>query len=276
MGLTGMEPMMIAIDASSLGIFLSKAVAALLLPAGSTLVLLAGAFVQSARARWASARRLIAAAFVVVALSSNPIFAAFAIATVERQYPPLAIEDLPVADVAVVLGGGVRDLKPPRRVVEVESGGNRVLFAARLFRAGKVSRIIATGGNLADPDDPLVEADLTRSLLIEWGVPDAAILVERKSRTTYENALYTRDIWLREGFRSGLLVTSAHHLPRAVATFRGAGLDLHPASVDVHAAGPLIDSVYALIPSGDAFRVTTYAVREWIGRFGYAVLRRGG
>ena len=266
---------MIAIDTASLGIFLGKAGASLLMPAGLTMVLLAAAILQSLRHRAKSARAFMLAAFAVITLASNPIFAAFAIGTVERQYPPVAIEDLPKADVAVLLGGGVRDLLPPRRVIEFDSAGNRVLYAARLYRAGKVSRIIVTAGSLANPDDPVVEADLTRTLLIEWGVPDGAILLERKSRTTHENALFTRDIWVREGFKSGLLVTSASHMPRALAAFQRVGLNLTPATVDIYAGQGNFSSFYELIPSGDAVRVTTYAAREWIGRIGYALFRRG-
>lgn len=266
---------MFAIDAASLGIFVGKAAAAFLMPAGLTMVLLAAAILQSLRHRAKSARAFMLAAFAVITLASNPIFAAFAIGTVERQYPPAAIEDLPKADIAVLLGGGVRDLIPPRRVIEFDSAGNRVLYAARLYRAGKVSRIIVTAGSLANPDDPVVEADLTRTLLIEWGVPDGAILLERKSRTTHENALFTRDIWVREGFKSGLLVTSASHMPRALAAFQRVGLNLTPATVDVLAGQGNFSSFYELIPSGDAVRVTTYAAREWIGRIGYALFRRG-
>lgn len=266
---------MLAIDLSTIGVFLSKAVAALLLPAGLVLVLLAAAWAQSARARAASSRHLIASAAAVVALSSSPIVASLAIGTLEGVHPPVAIADLPTSEVAVLLGGGVRDMALPRRVIELDSAGNRVLYAARLYRAGKVAKIIAAGGSLENPHARVVEADLMRSLLIEWGVPDTAIIVERKSRTTYENAIFTRDIWNANGFKSGLLVTSAWHMPRAIAAFRQAGLALHPASVDVHASGSLVGSAYDLIPSGDAFRVTTYAVREWIGRLGYIVLGRG-
>lgn len=263
---------MFAVDVSAIGIYVSKAVASLLLPSGLALVLMATAWMQSIRARNASSRRFLAAAITVIALSSNPIFANFAISTVERLYPPVDIDQLPSVDVAVVLGGGVREFKPPRRVIELDSAGNRVLYAARLYRAGKVGKIIATGGDLTDTGEPMVEADLMRSLLVEWGVPETAIIVERKSRTTHENAMFTHDLWKTNGFKTGLLVTSASHMPRAIGAFHRAGMSLIPASVDVHAAGSLFGAAYDLIPSGEAVRVTEYAMREWIGRIGYVVL----
>ena len=265
-----------AIDLSAIGIFAGKALAAILLPVGLTLTLLALAFIQTRRGNLRSVQRLVAAAIGVLTLSSSPIVANLTIGFVESLNPPTPMSDLPQADVAILLGGAIRDLKPPRQVVEIDASGNRVLYAARLFRAGKVSKIIATGGNPTNSDDPIVEADLMRLLLLEWGVPDSAIIIERRSRTTRENAVLTHKIWQANDFKSGLLVTSAAHMPRALATFKKVGMDLTPASVDVHAAGPAISSLYDAIPSGDALKVTTAALRECIGRIGYALLGRGG
>lgn len=264
-------------EAGSLGIFLAKAIAALLMPAGLTLCLLIGALILLRYQRARQAKWALSAAMLVMVLSSSPLVSHWAMASIEATYPPRPMEELKRADVAIVLGGGIRTLKPPRRDIEVDSAGNRVIYASRLFRAGKVSRVIVSGGSLIDPGTDPVEADYMRALLIEWGVPEGAILVERSSRTTYENALFSKAIWQQSGFKTGLLVTSAFHMPRALKTFRGQGMDVEPASTDVHATGSIatIESPYDLVPSGESIGLTTQVIREWVGRFGYWLLGRG-
>jgi uncharacterized SAM-binding protein YcdF (DUF218 family) len=49
------------------------------------------------------------------------------------------------------------------------------------------------------------------ALLVEWGVPRTAILVDVRSRTTRENAVEIERILTARGARSLLLITSALH-----------------------------------------------------------------
>lgn len=64
-----------------------------------------------------------------------------------------------------------------------------------------------------------------------WGVPEEAILLESESGTTYENALYNRGLLEAHGLKRVLLVTSAWHMPRALATFRSAGIHALPSPI---------------------------------------------
>jgi uncharacterized SAM-binding protein YcdF (DUF218 family) len=57
-------------------------------------------------------------------------------------------------------------------------------------------------------------------LAIRMGVPDNAILIDDRARTTYENALGVKRVL---GGGSILLVTSASHMPRATGLFRKQG-----------------------------------------------------
>ena len=91
-------------------------------------------------------------------------------------------------------------------------------------------------------------------------------------RTTYENAIKTREFWRALNVQSGLLMTSGAPMPRALATFRKAGLDVRPATVDIHAAGAMGQSVLDVLPSADAVQLTTDAAREWLARAGYWLL----
>ena len=104
--------------------------------------------------------------------------------------------------------------------------------AALLWRAGKAQTIIVTGGNLPWARASATDADFAAELLQAYGVPPDSIIVESNSRNTHENAINTAAIWRERHFRSGLLVTSATHMPRALASFRKAGLDVAPWPAD--------------------------------------------
>jgi uncharacterized SAM-binding protein YcdF (DUF218 family) len=96
-------------------------------------------------------------------------------------------------------------------------------------------------------------------LLQAYGVPPDSIIVESNSRNTHENAINTAAIWRERHFRSGLLVTSATHMPRAIASFRKAGLDVAPWPADLLGGYPPT-SVFDF-----ALEMTTTAIKEWLG-----------
>ena len=92
------------------------------------------------------------------------------------------------------------------------------------------------------------------------------IIVEGNSRNTHENAINTAAIWHDREFHSGLLVTSATHMPRALASFRKAGLDVTPWPADSRGHSyPLVENVFDLLPDVDALAETTTAIKEWLG-----------
>ena len=87
----------------------------------------------------------------------------------------------------------------------------RAKRAAECYFEGIAPRILACGG---DTGEGISEAAVMRRLLLEAGVPEAAITCEDRSRITYENlrnALYL----LKKDRRRVFLVTSDYHLPRA-------------------------------------------------------------
>lgn len=149
----------------------------------------------------------------------------------ERDYPPMALAATPTADVVVVLGGAVRQVGEPA-VENLTRASDRLLRAARLYRAGKVEAVLAVGGNLSWMREAAPESALMRELLVEWGVPRDAILLETRSQTTRENALFAAEILAAQDWERVLLVTSAGHMRRAVGAFRAAGVEVIPSPTD--------------------------------------------
>ena len=102
----------------------------------------------------------------------------------------------------------------------IRSPIDRARLAMQLYREGRVKFILITGGKLPWQQSVEPEAKLVARVLQDWGVPKEALLVEDKSRNTYENATLTKSIFDAHGFKTGVLVTSAFHIPRALAVFR--------------------------------------------------------
>jgi uncharacterized SAM-binding protein YcdF (DUF218 family) len=185
--------------------------------------------------------------------------------SLERQYAP--IDRSAKADVAILLGGMINgttvDGEP-----SLGAGADRALHAARLYRAGQVRYILISAGNL--PWQMRVpEAEQAAYLLKEWGVPSEALIIERQSRNTYENAARSKPIWNAYGFHSGLLVTSASHMPRALAVFRHAGFNVEPAPADFHTEPILEGGPLVFLPAAGALAASSLALTEWLGLLVY-------
>jgi uncharacterized SAM-binding protein YcdF (DUF218 family) len=130
-------------------------------------------------------------------------------------------------DVIIVLGNGVYDEVPDLSGIGIptEEAVGRLTTAARLYRELKIP-VIVSGGKVFG--HRAAEAPILRRFLVELGVPPGQVTMEIKSRTTFENAKYTREICEELEFRNPVLVTSAYHMPRAVWSFKKNGMNVTP------------------------------------------------
>lgn len=116
------------------------------------------------------------------------------------------------ADVIVVLGSGLQRGGRPGPALT-----RRTFHGADLYHAGHAERIICSGGQA--PHQPRSEAEACAELLRSRGVPQAAIIREERSRSTEENALYTRETMRAEGWQRALVVSDPYHMFRSAYLF---------------------------------------------------------
>ena len=92
----------------------------------------------------------------------------------------------------------------------------------RLWKQGKVPVLITSGARVSfKPNDPIApEAVLSQQLALELGVPASAVLLNDQARTTAEEAQRIKQLASEKGWQQLILVTSAFHVPRALASFR--------------------------------------------------------
>lgn len=251
---------------NALYIYLSKILPLLVLPVGIVFELLLVALLLLWRDRRKPAIFFMVTAMSMLWLCSMPIVANGLLGKLEQQYPAVPLSEIPESKCLVVLGGALEPVRPPRVDINLLDTADRINKTAKLYRAGKAEVVIISGGNQPWSPQLKSEAAETRTLLVSWGVPVEAILVDETSRNTYENAFNSKIILREAGCKVPLLVTSAAHMPRAVGSFARLGVEVIPVSADVRAVKNLRMTVFDFIPDMRALDMTTTAAREWTGQ----------
>ena len=207
------------------------------------------------------------AAFVILALSAWTSIGATMLNPLEERFPKPALPDR--IDGIVVLGGGFEGaINLARGGYELNSGGDRMVETAILARRFPQAKVVVSGGNGSLFLDGEGDADTAPRLLEALGVAADRLTLEDKSRNTYENAVFSRDLVQPKPGETWLLVTSAFHMPRAKALFDKAGFATVPWPVDYRTSGKEGIGFFRDNPA-DSLQATTMAIREWIGLFAY-------
>lgn len=246
-------------------VFLSKALTPLVYPLGLAFALWVAAGVLRRRGRRVWGDRLLWAGVGVVLLFSNPGVAGVLLGSLENDYEPLVPSLAPQVDAVVVLGGVTAAPIPPRLSVEVNGSFDRLLHGVRLWKSERAPVLVLSGGVIAylvGSDVP--EAEQMAVMAGELGVPDAALLLETRSRNTRENAVYTARLLAERGLERVLLVTSASHMRRACGAFARVGVDVVPAPTDIQVV-PRPFSPARLLPDTEALRASSRAIKEYVG-----------
>jgi uncharacterized SAM-binding protein YcdF (DUF218 family) len=213
-------------------------------------------------------------ALAVLLICGNGWVVRYSTRHLERQY--LAPDPLPTADCILVLGGGIWPKIPPRSTVEVAEAGDRVVYAAYLFRNGKAPRILCTSGTVPPGATGRPEASFMSELLENLGVPQRAILQETASKNTRDHGKNLFPLLQEQGSKRVLLVTSALHMPRSVAVFRRScpGITFIPAPTDfrvVDAQLPWYMEILNLLPTPGRYEQFSETMHEYLGIAWYKI-----
>jgi uncharacterized SAM-binding protein YcdF (DUF218 family) len=211
---------------------------------------------------------LIVSSLVLLAIAGLSPLGNALILPLEQRFPPWdASRGAP--DGIVLLGGMIApDISLARGTVSLNDAAERITATAELARRYPAARIVMTGGSSAVIFDEEPEAPFAVRQLEALGVAHDRITAEEQSRNTIENAVFSRLIANPKPGERWLLVTSAYHMPRAMAVFRAAGFPVEAYPVDWRTRGPA--DVLRPFPSlSDGLRRTDTAVHEWVGLFAY-------
>jgi uncharacterized SAM-binding protein YcdF (DUF218 family) len=169
------------------------------------------AFTRFARfARWLGALAMLG--ILLLAFSPLP---RIVIRSLENRFPQQDAAKGPVAGI-VVLGGAIG---VARGDIVLNSAAVRMTKAVELARLHPQAKIVFTGGG-ANLISPVIEteSDGARLLFLGLGLPKERLVFEDRSRNTRENAVFTRQLVDPKPGERWLLITSAWHMPRAMAS----------------------------------------------------------
>jgi uncharacterized SAM-binding protein YcdF (DUF218 family) len=194
--------------------------------------------------------------------------------TLEGHYARPVIEDLDRLDGMIVLGGVVDTMVSEERgEVALTEAAERLTEAAALAVRFPNARIVVSGGDGALLYGSSDEATLAKRFLTRLGIDGGRVSLETASRTTWENAVFTKKLVEPKPGERWLLITSAFHMPRASGVFRAADFDITPWPVDFRTRGPEDAFRFSPRPS-TAWRRIDLAVKEWVGYLAYYVTGR--
>lgn len=171
---------------------------------------------------------------------------------------------------AIILGGGMIRAKQedPSRI-NISESADRFMQALLLFKKGKIDYILITGGNTSIGQlrkDETNETEQVRLLLIQLGIPNQRIIIEKNAKNTHENAVNSKRIVdSLQIHEPVLLITSAFHMRRASACFRKESIQIVPYVVDNKKKDTEIGILDCIIPSERELYKLSYLIREIVG-----------
>ena len=200
---------------------------------------------RSKRAAWLAA---IGACGLVIA-GFTPV-STWLLLPLENRFPQWETGQQVIPDGIIVLGG---------------ESGERITVLAELNRRFPQARLVYSGHEATPQGQEL----LTK--FARLGGDPARVTTEAQSRTTYENAAYSRQLLNPQPSERWLLITSAFHMPRAVGCFRRAGFRVEPYPmqyITAHRPQSWLNSINV----SESLRNLDIAAKEWIGLVVYRLM----
>jgi uncharacterized SAM-binding protein YcdF (DUF218 family) len=249
----------------------SKILGFLALPSNILVIMgLAGLALTATRFR-RTGRGIAALAIVLLAIAGIGPLGKALLKPLEEQFPPWDPAHGTPAGI-VVLGGAIDPDFAALHSPGLNDNADRVAAIPALAKAYPQARIVYSGGNARLGSRAPSEAAFAGALLESVGIAKDRLTLEERSRTTAENAVYTKEIAAPKPSETWLLVTSAYHMPRSIGAFRKAGFAVEPYPVDYRAPGRL--RTLSIDDAASGLRRTDVAAREWLGLLAYWITGR--
>jgi len=252
---------------------LSKTLGYLVVPSNLVMAIgLAGLVLLCTRFRRLASWLIVSSLVLIALLGYSPV-GRMLLLLLEDRFPPWDASRGPPTGI-VVLGGAISaEVSVARGVVALNGAAERITVAAELAHRYPDARIIfSSGSGSLDPTAPL-EAPLAVQELVALGVAHDRITADEQSRNTIENAVFSRLLADPKPGERWLLVTSASHMPRAIAVFRAAGFAVEAYPVNWRTRG-WRDAAQLFGSLAEGLTITDAAVHEWVGLAAYRLTGR--
>lgn len=195
------------------------------------------------------------------------------------EIPPTPIKEVKSYQIGIVLTGMSNAGKEPKDRVYAAQGVDRLLQAVRLYKEGKIKKIMIVG--MSEEIDLITGKEKLpkrtykyKDMLQDMCVKEKDILIEPNSKNTYQNAQLSaqflqensENLNLNSNQNQILVITSAFHLRRSLGCFKKAGLDIDGFSTDFIATERKNTlTILSLIPTEDAMAKWGRLIHEIVG-----------
>ena len=218
--------------------------------------------------------RIFLLSLLLILLVSFGIFPAgkYLIYKLEKNYHNSIILSDKV-DGILILGGATNPfLSNEYNQIHLNGSAERLVESIKLIIKYSNAKIIFTGGSGFISDIKLDNAKIANKFFMQVGLDTDKIIFENKSRNTYENILFSKNIAKPKKNEKWLIITSASHMNRAV--FVGEKIDwiLTPYAVDFNQPKKIkfIPNINIL----NNFNEMQRGTYEWIGLVAYYLMGR--
>jgi uncharacterized SAM-binding protein YcdF (DUF218 family) len=229
---------------------------------------LLGAAVFAWKKRKAPALALLAVALVISLIGSG--LSGMLLRTLERPYACASLDNLPVCDAVVLLGGGHSPSTHDPVGFAFNEAGDRILTAVEVVRRGRAAVLVIGGGVYEEGGEKKGDARLVTDWIGRWGVVTNELVTLSQTHNTREEAVKLKELAGQRGWQRVILVTSAFHMRRTEAVFRTAGLDVVPVACDFYTVGrPRPKPGFRPFPRPEGFAALGLYLHEQVGMLVY-------
>jgi uncharacterized SAM-binding protein YcdF (DUF218 family) len=187
----------------------------------------------------------------------------------EYTYKPPTLDEVKTGNAYVVLGGGVNDFAP-----DIDGKGalsdtalSRLICAYRLYRIDK-KPIILSGGKVFERRP---EAEIAKRMLLSLGANEKDIFMEAKSKDTFENAKYVKELSEKYNINRIVLITSAFHMKRSMLLFDKFFKETIPCPTGYITSKNKYD-LLSYLPNAGNLECIAIAVKEYMGILFYKTM----
>jgi uncharacterized SAM-binding protein YcdF (DUF218 family) len=192
----------------------------------------------------------------------------------ENQYPEVPLDaDLSGYAGVVILGGALDAgyIAQARQQPVLNGGAERMTMAVALIQRQPHLQVVFTGGEGRLFANGPTEAQRAAVFFASLGIAPERVVLEDQSRNTFENALFSAKLSGVDVTRPWLLLTSAWHMPRSMATFQQAGWNVTAYPVDYRTGSHTPLTAYSLREGISRWELLLH---EWVGLVAYRLAGR--
>lgn len=219
-------------------------------------------------------RGLVAAALAVLLVMGWLPLPDLGVRALEGRYAEIAPDaDLSGYAGVVLLGGamGSGHVAQAHSQPVVNDSAERMSATAAIVLRQPNMPVIFTGGEGALLGTGPTEADRAKVFFDSLGIAAQRVRYESASRNTYENAVLTAQMPGVNKTEKWLLLTSAWHMPRSMATFEKAGWNVTAYPVDYRTGSSTPWTEYDLLGGAEHWQILLHEV---VGMLAYRLTGR--